>query len=97
MWNRRQYAYHLTSIIALLASLIGAYVTFSKLYSWAALKGVLGSLDKEIFEVALTIFLLVGVLRLVIEALFSTGFLNLVRDALFSKGSPADRKEPSKQ
>ncbi|MFY9618775.1 MAG: hypothetical protein WAQ99_03095 [Pyrinomonadaceae bacterium] len=68
MLKRREYAFHLTGAIALLASLIGAYVSFSKLFSWSVLKGSL-----DVIEAPIMLVLLLGVFKFVSEALFYKG------------------------
>lgn len=70
MSQRREFAY-LTGIIALLASLIGAYVSFSKLLDWKVLQDSV--LDTLIIKIAATLFLLISVSKFGIDALFHNG------------------------
>lgn len=92
MSNRREYTYHLTSIIAVLASLIGAYVLSSKLFSWAVLKDT-----GHFYEVTLQATLVLGVLHFVLNALFSKGVLKSVIALVFRVSNPEGKEAKSKQ
>lgn len=68
MAERREFAY-LTGIIALLASLIGAYVSLSKLLDWKVLQDSV----PLIIKIAAIVLLLITVSKISIVALFHKG------------------------
>ncbi len=82
MAKTHEYAYHLTitSVIALIVSLIGAYVSFSKFLDWGVVKDVLGRAESLAFDVAVSLVFLIAVLK-------------AVSFSLFRKGSSGGRKE----
>jgi hypothetical protein len=84
MAKARHYAYHLTSVIALVVSLIGAYVSFGKFLNWfldwGAVKAMLGRIkDSEVESVLFMVFLLI--------------VLKAVSFSLFRKDSSTEGKE----
>ena len=80
MLKRREFAYHLTGIIALLASVMGAYVLSGKLFDWSVFRDTVGRFYTTVFEATVTLSFLIVVLKFGI-------------DALFFKGSSTNRKE----
>ena len=70
MAKTREYAFRLTSVIALVASLMGAYVSFSKFLDWGVVKNLLGRAESLLFEAGLFAVFLLGVFRVVSFSLF---------------------------